>query len=155
MVGDGRGRRRKRKERRAEAAAEADMVDLSSAEHAWWADREGLDAGVPHGKRRKAAEPPPAEPSGNTFTAYFSAQSLYDEVPDPDAPPMPEQSPYLILGVAEAATWEEITAAHRRLAKIHHPDRLMHPTAAEQSESEARIRDLNIAYSELRRRRGK
>jgi hypothetical protein len=153
VVGD---RRRKRKERRAEADADAeDNVDLSGDEHAWWAGREDLDAGVPRGKRRRPADPDPSgRPTGRAFNDYFSTQSLYDP-PETAEPATPEHSPYAFLGVPETATWEEITAAHRRLAKLHHPDRHSHSTEAERQDSEARIRDLNVAYSELRRRRGK
>jgi DnaJ-class molecular chaperone len=152
VVGGGRERRRKRKEQR----VDAETVDLSGSEHAWWAAREDLDGGVPHGRRRRSSDQDAsAPPTGRVFNDYFSTQSLYETPTDDEGPMTPEQAPYAVLGVPETATWEEITAAHRRLAKVHHPDRLLHPTAAERRESEARIRDLNIAYSELRRRRGK
>ena len=46
-------------------------------------------------------------------------------------------------------------AAHRRLAKLHHPDRQTNATEAERENSDRRIRELNIAYMELRRRKGR
>ena len=147
----GGGWRRNRKARRAARRAE-DNVHLDGDEHAWWAGRDGLDAGVPHGKRRKPPEPTP--PSGRAFTDYFTTASLYEPA-EGQEPRTPEDSPYHFLGVPDTATWEEITAAHRRLAKLLHPDRLQDATDDERSESEARIRDLNVAYAELRRRRGK
>ena len=46
-------------------------------------------------------------------------------------------------------------AAHRRLAKPHHPDRLLNATPEDRQRSEDRMRDINIAYAELKRRRNK
>jgi len=66
-----------------------------------------------------------------------------------------ETDPYVVLGIPPTASWDEITGAHRRLAKEHHPDRLVDPTPEERERSDDRIRDLNIAYMELRRRKGR
>jgi hypothetical protein len=63
--------------------------------------------------------------------------------------PPHDPDPYATLGVARDATVLEIARAHRRLAKLHHPDVSAHPTAA------ARMRDLNEAWhilSNARRR---
>ena len=35
-----------------------------------------------------------------------------------------EPDPYEVLGVEPTATWDEIVAAHRHQARVHHPDRL-------------------------------
>lgn len=68
----------------------------------------------------------------------------------PALEPVPESDdPYVVLGVAETASWPEITAAHRRLAKQHHPD------YTDEAGSHDAIRRLNIAYVELRHRRGR
>lgn len=61
---------------------------------------------------------------------------------------------WAVLGVRPGATWPEITAAHRRLAKIHHPDRLLNASAQERDRSEDTMRDVNVAYSVLRRLTG-
>jgi hypothetical protein len=68
-------------------------------------------------------------------------------------PPAPEvDDPYEVLGIGRSASWEHITAAHRRLARRWHPD------GADESEREQReelIRRLNAAYAELRVRRAR
>jgi DnaJ-domain-containing protein 1 len=150
----GRERWRRRREAREAAAPEPDTVDLAGEEHAWWAGRDGLDAGVPKGKRRRPPEPEPAARHRSGFEDYFTEASLYDPTVE-ELPRTPQYDPYSVLDVDETATWEQITTAHRRLAKLHHPDRLVDPTPERLAQSEARIRDLNIAYTELRRRRGK
>jgi DnaJ-domain-containing protein 1 len=150
VVATGRGRRKRKQEARDAIEGEPGSADLSSAEHAWWADRDELESGVPHGKKRKKEEP---KKRTDAFQQYYSTESLFEL--RGEVVLSPEENPYRVLGVPEAATWEEITVAHRRLAKLHHPDRLVDSTAEELGRSEARIRDLNIAYTELRRRHGK
>ena len=60
-----------------------------------------------------------------------------------------------MLEVEPTATWEEIVAAHRHQARVHHPDRLFGQSEEEKAEGEDRIRVINAAYQELRIRRGK
>jgi hypothetical protein len=50
--------------------------------------------------------------------------------------------PHAVLGVAPGASPDEVTAAYRRLAKAHHPDRSGADTK--------QIRDINAAYAMLR-----
>lgn len=145
-------------------------ANLGDAEHAWWAQRDELVHGVPKGRRKR---PEPEAPKDDPW----SIDKLFDFTPDYDAPPEtppehttfdhdelfadPERArglfraddPYAVLGVPSSATWEEITEAHRRLARLHHPDRLANATEEARQRSEDRMRDVNIAYSELRRRR--
>lgn len=54
--------------------------------------------------------------------------------------------PYAVLGLARSAPWEQIVAAHKRLARRWHPDA---------GGDEDSIRRLNAAYAELRVRRGR
>jgi hypothetical protein len=54
--------------------------------------------------------------------------------------------PYEVLGVARSAPWDQIVAAHKRLARQWHPDA---------GGDEEKIRRLNAAYAELRVRRGR
>ena len=136
------------------------MVDLTSEAHAWWADRDDVN-GVPQGgqgsSRRKDAherEPIGASARRETFADYFTAASLYRSTPAA-ARQSPLEDPYAILGLPETASWDEITAMHRRLAKEHHPDRLSAATDEQRVAGEAYMRELNIAYMELRRRRGR
>ena len=132
------------------AAPKDETVNLNSQEHAWWASRETLDSQeIPRGRPKQAVQE--EAPRKSTFEDYYSTESLFEPV----AEVLDEDDPYAVLGVPATATWEEIMKAHRRLAKRFHPDRLTDMSAEEQAKGEVRIRDLNIAYMELRRRRGK
>ena len=76
-----------------------------------------------------------------------------DEVPPERLRPPPDvDDPYEVLGVARGASWERITAAHRRLARRWHPDGA---PEGEREQREELIRRLNVAYAELRVRRGR
>ncbi len=58
---------------------------------------------------------------------------------------------YGILGLRAGSPRDEVTTAYRKLAKIHHPDRLqgLEPEARELAES--RMRVINDAYMDLKR----
>lgn len=132
---------------------EDDNVHMDGEEHAWWAGRDELDSDrVPHGRTKQPTVE--NEPKRNTFEDYFSTESLFDWT-GAEGGIFDETDPYVVLGLPASATWEQITAAHRRLAKLHHPDRLVHANAEEREASDRRIRDLNVAYMELRRRKGR
>ena len=144
---------RRKDEARPDSGAEKDdNVDLGGEEHAWWAGRDELDSNK--GPSGHSKQKPPEEPKRNTFEEYFSTESLFDWTSSEDSI-FDETDPYVVLGLPPSASWEEITAAHRRLAKLHHPDRLQDVTEEERENSNRRIRDLNIAYMELRRRKGR
>lgn len=70
----------------------------------------------------------------------------------PLRPPPDVDDPYAVLGVPRGATWERITAAHRRLARAWHPDGAPDEEGAMREDL---IRRLNVAYAELRVRRGR
>ena len=133
-------------------------VDLNDEEHAWWAARDELATGnVPHGrKRRKPVQDEPKPKSG--FETYYSSESLFDWSGESQGDAegiLDETDPYVVLELPATATWDDITSAHRRLAKLHHPDRLMDATPEQRESGDRRIRELNIAYMELRRRKGR
>jgi hypothetical protein len=76
----------------------------------------------------------------------------FDEIVVDRLPPGPEvDDPYEILGVPRGASWERIAAAHRRLARLWHPDGA---DEHERAQREDLLRRLNAAYAELRIRRG-
>ena len=75
-----------------------------------------------------------------------------DVPPDRLRPPPDVDDPYEVLGVARGASWDRITAAHRRLARRWHPDGAPED---ERPQREELIRRLNVAYGELRVRRGR
>lgn len=62
---------------------------------------------------------------------------------------------YALLGVEPTASWEEIVAAHRAMARRHHPDRAVARGPEAAAAAEERIRLVNAAYAELRVRRGR
>lgn len=55
------------------------------------------------------------------------------------------KNPYMVLGVSETATDEEIRAAYRTLAKKYHPD--LNPNDAEAAR---RMNDVNVAYDQIK-----
>jgi len=58
---------------------------------------------------------------------------------------------YVLFGLAEDATWEDVVRAHRKLAKRYHPDALINEPPEVRSKGEERMRELNVAYESLRR----
>lgn len=55
------------------------------------------------------------------------------------------KNPYVVLGVSENATDEEIRAAYRRLAKQYHPD--LNPN---DPHAAAKMNDVNVAYDQIK-----
>jgi curved DNA-binding protein CbpA len=76
------------------------------------------------------------------------------DAPQTGAPADPAD-PYVLLRVSRDATWEEIIAAYRRQVRWWHPDGLDDANEVERAACELRLRALNIAYHELRIRRGR
>jgi DnaJ-domain-containing protein 1 len=108
-------------------------------------------------RRREPADP---------FAAF--AETYHIRIPQEDTPP-PKAEPdepqpdepkasnwvpraHQLLGVPLGASRQEVSQAYKKLAFIHHPDRVagMGPEARQYSEE--RMKELNAAYSELRRR---
>lgn len=118
------------------------------------------------GRKKEAVEPTPPE---EAFTQRYPTETLF--VPTVDDPVEefleaedrsrtrgdyyydPDDA-WAVLGVRPGAPWKEIAAAHRRLAMQHHPDRLLDQSPEARAESEALMRDVNVAYNVLRRLTG-
>ena len=54
---------------------------------------------------------------------------------------------YRILGVREAATREEITAAYKKLISQYHPDKVAQMGAEIRAVAEAKSKQINAAYA--------
>lgn len=142
-----------------------ERVRLDDEAHAWWAQRPLEELWRP--REAPSAE---AEPSRDVLAEHFgpdwSTSFGFDPpLPDPDggapgAEPEEDALPddgdaYALLGVEPSATWEEIVAAHRAMARRHHPDRVASQGPAAVAAAEERIVRVNAAYAELRIRRGR
>ena len=55
------------------------------------------------------------------------------------------------LGVEAEASMGEITAAYKKLARTYHPDKVLELPAEAREISERRMKEINVAYTELRR----
>ena len=99
----------------------------------------------------------PADPFA-VFSETYGIRIPHDAPPpkaEPDQPQPIELGPtraHQVLGVPLGALGHEVSQAHRNLALMHHPDRMasMGPEAEEYSEE--RMKEINAAYDELRRR---
>jgi hypothetical protein len=142
-------------------------VGLDDADHAWWAQTDVERVWTP--KVRSTVAEPEAEPErerdilaehfGDDWrTSFGFTGPTEEELAEAEAreqQALADQDPYQVLEVEPTATWEEIVAAHRHQARVHHPDRLFGQSDGEKERSEDRIRVINAAYQELRVRRGK
>jgi DnaJ-domain-containing protein 1 len=139
--------------------AEPEFVSLSDEDHAWWAAREDLErAWAPSARPQEERQPDDPEPRSQ-FAKEFSSESLFDWADGADTfaegeaqPLSGPDDPYVILGVPSNATLDEVVAAHRQLAKQHHPDRLQDAGPEQRAESEHTMRLVNAAYRELQAR---
>jgi DnaJ-class molecular chaperone len=71
---------------------------------------------------------------------------------DPD---LGSDDPYAVLGVRSNASWQEIVAAHRSLARRFHPDKVATLDQVARMAAEQIMFKINGAYRELKVRRGR
>ncbi|MFC1935682.1 DnaJ family molecular chaperone [Chloroflexota bacterium] len=62
------------------------------------------------------------------------------------------RSPYEVLQVRHGASREEITAAYRRLVRQYHPDKVANLAPEFREVAERRMKEINAAYEQLKRR---
>ena len=106
---------------------------------------------------RAAPERTGPAPQG-TFTDYFSTDSLFGASPPREeahaAVPLGSgDDAYSVLGISRSASWKEISRAHRTLVSQLHPDRYVDADEETRAGAERRVRDVNEAFSEIRRQR--
>ena len=144
----------------AESPARESEGVLDDDSHAWWANAEVEDVWKPR-KERKAEDPGKrdilAEHFGDDWRTNFlhtpPTEEELEEERRREQQALDDEDPYKVLEVEETATWDEIVAAHRHMARVHHPERLCGQSEEEKAEAEERIRVINQAYAELRVRR--
>jgi hypothetical protein len=89
------------------------------------------------------------------FAGAFGAkdpQQERDRVHKPTAVEKRVEWALKVLGVEEDASMRKITAAYRKLARTYHPDKVLELPAEAREISERRMKEINAAYSELKRR---
>lgn len=64
------------------------------------------------------------------------------------------RSPYEVLEVAPEATAEEIRAAYRKKVQQYHPDKVVEMGPEIRQVAEQRMKEINAAYEDLKRRHG-
>ncbi len=86
----------------------------------------------------------------NAFEEYFTFESLFERGGPVEAL---STKPWEILGLEPGSAWSDVVAAHRRLAKLHHPDAMVDADPEAVAAAEERFRQINWAYGELSRTR--
>lgn len=64
------------------------------------------------------------------------------------------KNPYLVLGITEQATDEEVKKAYRRLAMKFHPDKVATLSEEVKKNAEEQFREINEAYETIKKQRG-
>jgi DnaJ-domain-containing protein 1 len=107
--------------------------------------------------KRLFNKPKPADPFA-AFAETFHIRIPKDAPPpkaEPEEPQSVEVGPtpsHRVLGVPLGASRQEVSQAYKKLAFMHHPDRVAGMGSEAREYSEERMKELNAAYSELRRR---
>ena len=155
-------RRKVKADKRPDPVDQSDAVDLSDGDHAWWATRPRLMH--TYGYTSDATDQP-APPTANpwsyeeVFQAGVDGNVERDDERNAQCPPdhrnlaevFAEESSYRALDLEPGATWDEVVASHRRIAKRYHPDRLIDADAETRADGEAKMREANAAYENLRK----
>jgi DnaJ-domain-containing protein 1 len=107
--------------------------------------------------RRLFKRPEPADPFA-AFAQTYGIRTPRDAPPpkaEPEEPQPVELGPtraHQVMGVPLGASRQEISQAYRKLALMHHPDRVAGMGSEARQYSEERMKEINAAYAELRRR---
>jgi DnaJ-domain-containing protein 1 len=106
--------------------------------------------------KRLFKRPDPADPFA-VFAETYGIRIPRDAPPkaEPDEPEPIElrlMRAHLILGVPVGASRQEIGQAYKKLALMYHPDKMAGRGPKAREHSEERMKEINAAYAELRRR---
>jgi Protein of unknown function (DUF4236)/DnaJ domain len=112
-----------------------------------WRFREGLLAYAARGKARPESQSGAAASSDAAGTQSRSKPSDYMPRPIPRSP-----SAYEVLQVAPGSTIEQIAAAYRKLAQMYHPDKVANLGPELRELAEQKMKEINAAYEELKKR---
>jgi DnaJ like chaperone protein len=63
-------------------------------------------------------------------------------------------SAYRVLEVESTTSIEDIKKAYRRLAVLHHPDKVHHLGADFQKDAQEKFKQINEAYDQIKKERG-
>jgi len=136
-------------------------------------DRDGVEPGASHDDARRAsplfAPPAPDVPdpvddwdrdslfrrreraaaahqgAGRTVPTVDTGPETATHAPMPTATP----TPWDVLGLTSNATWTEVVARHRELAKSHHPDRHSDGDEQDRRAAESTMAAINAAFQDL------
>jgi hypothetical protein len=109
-----------------------------------------------HPRRRASDRQRPVQPPRTASDDVFDADALFRDPTPPGPRPVPAASradavePWSSLGLTSNASWHEVVARHRELAKQHHPDRAGTDEAATRAAAD-RMASINAAFAELGR----
>jgi hypothetical protein len=102
--------------------------------------------------RRGPGEDENGRPTGfhgyNTYESLFVAAVLADPLTK-----LVHKDAYEVLGVSREDDWKVVVSAHRKLVKANHPDGLSDASPAVRQEAEERLRQINLAYREVKETR--
>ena len=114
-------------------------------------------------------KPKPADPFAvfaQTYHIRTSQEEKEEEKEEKEDTPPPQAQPeepqpieevgltrsHRVLGVPLGASRQEVSQAYKKLAFMHHPDRVAGMGFEARQYSEERMKEINAAYSELKRR---
>jgi hypothetical protein len=90
------------------------------------------------------------------FAGAFGAKEPHRKRGAAHLPPAAEKKigtwAHEVLGVGGDASMGEITATYKKLARTYHPDKVLELPAEAREISERRMKEINVAYSELKRK---
>ena len=95
------------------------------------------DLGLPHENLR------------HIFAIYESYKAHQKETSKQKSKTVVKTSFYVILGIQEGASKEEIKAAYRKLVKLHHPDNFASGTESQQKMAAEKFIEIQNAYEAL------